>query len=375
MLELIHHTDESADGGVSPFDSTIRKIVADEDVLLASPYLTLDYLEGLVNDADSWRLLTDMEAWLDSCPASERETIREFVARHHERIRDVRNLHAKAVIGETGALVGSANLTRTGLGGRDELGVRFDEPERIAELREWFDELWNESSAAKLDAVDERIQTSSPVPSSASGSSATPIPSESRRISASISANKPVEPKSKTVESVDEGAHGRLVEQVQKAPSQRWIDDHFELLEELVSVTDVSVHDPTLFMSITKAGKVHTTINNRIVFGIQPFRGRTLFILSPDTNQIDRLITEAAYSERFEDRDKNTPYLLGFDDGTKRVADSSFRRGWMRAALSEVDRGWDESPYRKKYTHEPVVYRAAVDHDYRERVLNEAFGE
>ena len=136
MSELVHHTDESADGGVSPFDTVIREIVTGEDVLFASPYITLDYLESVLDDTDSWRLLTDMEAWLDNYRTSERETIREFVARYHERIRDVRNLHAKAVIGETGALVGSTNLTRTGLGGRDELGVRFDEPERIAELRE-----------------------------------------------------------------------------------------------------------------------------------------------------------------------------------------------------------------------------------------------
>jgi phosphatidylserine/phosphatidylglycerophosphate/cardiolipin synthase-like enzyme len=96
-------------------------------VLVACPYITLEYLEPVLGSASSWRLLTDVEAWLGNYGTNERNTIREFIAHYHDRIHDVRNLHAKAVVGETGALVGSANLTWTGLQGRDELGVRLNE--------------------------------------------------------------------------------------------------------------------------------------------------------------------------------------------------------------------------------------------------------
>jgi hypothetical protein len=72
MSELIYHTDESADGGASPFSTAIREIGAGEDVLFASPYITLDYLEDVLNDTASWRLLTDMEAWLDNYRTSEK---------------------------------------------------------------------------------------------------------------------------------------------------------------------------------------------------------------------------------------------------------------------------------------------------------------
>jgi phosphatidylserine/phosphatidylglycerophosphate/cardiolipin synthase-like enzyme len=139
MAEIVHHTDESAAGGESPFDVAIQEIVAGEDVLVACPYITLEYLEPVLGSASSWRLLTDVEAWLGNYGTNERNTIREFIAHYHDRIHDVRNLHAKAVVGETGALVGSANLTWTGLQGRDELGVRLNELKRIEELREWFD--------------------------------------------------------------------------------------------------------------------------------------------------------------------------------------------------------------------------------------------
>jgi hypothetical protein len=374
MAELVHHTNESADGGVSPFDTAIRGIVAGEDVLIACPYITLEYLESILERAASWRLLTDAEAWLGNYSTDEREAIREFIACHHERIHNVPNLHAKAVVGETGALVGSANLTWTGLQSRDELAVRFEEAERIEELREWFNGLWREGSRAKLDDIDEHIRTSSPVPSSAHGGGGTSISSTARRVASSAQTNNHGRGTSRAnAEPTD--SHERLVEQTAKAPNRGWIVRHFELLKELLLATEISNQDPNLFMSITRDGKLHTTINNRLVFGIQPFRGRTLFILSPNTDLIDNLRAQAAYSEPFSDGGETAAYLLGFDDGLERVANSGFKRGWMKAILNETDREYGGSPYRTPFLHEPVVYRAAVDHDYREGVLSEAFGE
>lgn len=372
MAEIIHHTEESAGGGLSPFDTAIREIVTDESVLVACPYITLDYLESVLREADSWRLLTDTEAWLDNYATDQREAIREFIARNHERIHDIRNLHAKAVIGETSALVGSANLTRMGIGKRDELAVRLDEPDRIAELREWFDDLWEEGSPANLDEIDDRIRTSSPVPSSGGGG--TSISSSARRVSASITKDEMRESNGAVAEMGDEDAHERLVKQIAKAPSRDWMVRHLHLLEKLLSKIEISNQDPSLFMSITQDGELHITINNRLVYGIQPFRARTLFILSINTNRIDELRAQAAYSEPFSDGSETAAYLLGFNDGLERVADPDFKREWMRAVFSELDREYGASPYRRRFSHEPIVYQAAVDHEYREGVLNEAFG-
>jgi len=49
-------------GAQSPFDKAIWELTAGEDVLLASPYINLDYLESILADTASWRVLTDMEA-------------------------------------------------------------------------------------------------------------------------------------------------------------------------------------------------------------------------------------------------------------------------------------------------------------------------
>ena len=373
MTELVHHTEESASGGTSPFDTAIREIVADEDVLIACPYITLEYLQPVLRQADSWRLLTDIEAWLGNYTMDKREAIREFIARYHERIHNIRNLHAKAVVGETGALVGSANLTWTGLQGRDELAVRFDEPERIAELRAWFDGLWVEGEPPKLNDIDEYIQTVSPVPNSAKRGRATSIPSDSRRVSASLTVDRGTKPRTSESSEESENEYEELVERVERSPSREWIDRHFDLIAELLDITGLTDDDPILVMSIPKSGGIHVTINHRYVLTMmRTARNRTEFILSNETENLDHHITQSVEDYRFENHDDEPgPYLVASEDGLQRISDASFKRGWIRAVLNEVEHRWQKAP--KRDSHKPVVYRAAVDHDYREKVLGEAF--
>lgn len=108
--------------------------------------------------------------------------IGEFVTQHHEKIHDVRDLHAKAIVAGEGALVGSANFTRKGLAGRDELAVSLDEPESVDELRDWFDELWSNSSSATLEELDEFISTSQSTPRDVTHRSTLSIPSDAPRV-------------------------------------------------------------------------------------------------------------------------------------------------------------------------------------------------
>jgi hypothetical protein len=166
------------------------------------------------------------------------------------------------------------------------------------------------------------------------------------------------------------GVHERLVERVAEASSQAWIDRHFDLLGELLATTGLSSDDPRLVTSIPKAGGIHVTINSRFVLTVmRSDRTSTGFILSDDTKGLGELIAQASNYERFEN-EGSASHLLEFHDGLDRITIPVVKRGWLRAVLNEVDRG-KRSPYRRY--HEPAVYRAAVDHDYRRRVLDEAF--
>lgn len=74
----------------------------------------------------------------------------------------------------------------------------------------------------------------------------------------------------------------------------------------------------------------------------------------------------ALRGEHFAD----TPVFLGFDTPEAVLESADVREGWITAALLEVRRA-RSSPYRKY--HQPVVYEAAVNLDYRKRVLDLAF--
>lgn len=261
MADLIYHTDESRDGGPSPFDETIRELTAGEDVLLASPYINVDYLESLLADAASWRVLTDMEAWLGSERSETRVRIREFVARHHEDVHDVRDLHAKTVVAGDRALVGSANFTWKGLAGRDELAVSLDESELVDELRGWFDELWSNSSPAKLDELDELVTTSSSTSRDRTRQPAASISSDAPRVRSTLTrSTERTQRRSESTGNPD--AHRQLIERVSEALNRQWIDRHFDLIEDFLVTAGLSNDGQALVTSIPKDSGINVTINN-----------------------------------------------------------------------------------------------------------------
>lgn len=137
----------------SPFDESIYKSAKDSDVKIVSPYLGMNYIGRIISVANSWRLITDANAWLQSISKSERGKALHFLRLNDEKIRHCDMLHAKAAIGEKFAYFGSANLTETGVLQRTELGIFIEEPEKLQELHNWFDSIWNASSSLDLEEV------------------------------------------------------------------------------------------------------------------------------------------------------------------------------------------------------------------------------
>ncbi len=67
-------------------------------------------------------------------------------------------LHAKAVISDSFAMMGSANLTNHGILGRTEMGVLLDDPAMVAEMGAWFDDLWHSTAPPRVDEASAYIQ-------------------------------------------------------------------------------------------------------------------------------------------------------------------------------------------------------------------------
>ena len=65
-MELIYQTEDSLRGDRSPFDKKLETIVQDNDVLVVSPYLSLEYVKRIEDVSSSHRIITDLNEWLPS---------------------------------------------------------------------------------------------------------------------------------------------------------------------------------------------------------------------------------------------------------------------------------------------------------------------
>lgn len=155
-MKLLHHTTESTTG-ISPFDEAILQVSASGSIKIACPYVGIAYLERVIGVSREWQLISDVEEWLSSLRPRERAKAWAFIQVNISRIRNLKGLHAKTVIGPIQAYIGSANLTNMGIYGRTELGVLIDDPANIAQLHVWFGHLWVYSDPLDLSEVQRYV--------------------------------------------------------------------------------------------------------------------------------------------------------------------------------------------------------------------------
>ena len=153
MAHLLYHPLDSSTA-LSPFDRAALSVARDCEALIVSPYIGVSYLERILDVADDWRLISDVEAWLSSLSVVARPKAWEFIRGNLDRIHHCAAIHAKVIVGHRLAMMGSANLTSMGVLGRTEMGILLDEPRLVGELRTWFEELWVQTASPMVDEAN-----------------------------------------------------------------------------------------------------------------------------------------------------------------------------------------------------------------------------
>lgn len=138
LVTLKYHQPGEPPGTVSPIDEAIDQMVRGQHVDIVCPYIGLPYLKRIIKQASSWRLLSDVDQWIISQAQNSRSKIYDFITAHSESIRHYPDLHAKVIIAENKALVGSANFTEKGMTKRIEMCTLFENKRQVEELRDWF---------------------------------------------------------------------------------------------------------------------------------------------------------------------------------------------------------------------------------------------
>lgn len=159
-MKLLYHMAQG-DGGksaVSPFDEAILQVARSGPVRIVSPYIGVAYLERIISLSPQWRLISDVQEWLGSLPTQARPRAWQFIRDNIELIHHCPAVHAKAVISDSLAMMGSANLTQHGILGRTEMGILLNYPQLVAEMGAWFDGLWKQTAPPVVDEASAYIQ-------------------------------------------------------------------------------------------------------------------------------------------------------------------------------------------------------------------------
>ncbi len=379
-IRLIHHEVGPSTNRTSPFDEIITQMVQGEDVLIACPYLNLDYLLRIGKLGKSLRLLTDVEEWLASHSDEERRRIQRFLEQSGACVRHVRDLHAKVIVAGDSALVGSANFTRRGITCRTEMSVFFEQEAQVEELQVWFDELWKQSSAIIFSELDKYLEWLPPTANSSVPPNRPCLASLLPPIKSELVQLEHLDFDELALDEENADVHQLLVERVRLFPSRVWASSYFDLMKEVVEATSLNKNDTRLVTSIPKSRNgwlLPMTINQRYV--LAPKRKRKGFIIGIIFGMMfkteDELNSQTFHWGRFDplrgEREFSTPYFLCFKAVEVAAIPEDFKAGWIRAALEEVNRA-KFSSFHYKY-HQPLVYEAAVNVQYREELFDEAF--
>ncbi len=389
--KLIYHSMlEGDEDAPSPFDEQIVALMRDQQVCIACPYLGLDYLKPRLDMSRSWRILTDVEEWLASHGAGEREAIIEFIREHSDRVRHCRDLHAKVVISGHGAIVGSANLTIKGVRNRIEVSVLFERAEeeaKVDELDRWFDLLWEWAEPVNIEQAEQYARSlpqESPTERQPHSRLASRLRINARLSELPMRQYRRERSPLREIEIItrEERAHTELVRRVSMAPGRQWMDQYLDLIREVLDCAGLTDDDPRLCLGMpnqrSRSPALTVTVNMRYVLTNYLDReGSVLGIIhDPSFEYRSDLWGLVLRYGRFEPNRRQeragapTPFFLRLPQDQFPLIPEPLRQGWLQAVHAEAlsRRG---GPFRDH--HQPVLYRAATDLAYRERVLNEAF--
>lgn len=377
-VRLVYTGSDTRSGTVSPFDKEIQRISRGKALSIACPYISTRYLDYLVRRAKSWRLVTDCEEWLGSLSPKARSAACAFITKHRRRIHHYPRLHAKVILTDRSALMGSANLTEQGLTRRVEMAVLIEDEPDIGEVHKWFDGLWKQSGEAKGDEL-ERLMRFLPKKE----------PHLTRRWAGELFAEAPtfrlafvdplvaagivLEP------SPSESNRRLLARRLRLFGNREQAEAFLDLAQELLDYLDLEGDDPRLVTSLPSADRLAVTVNYRYVLAAMFDDHDLAFIFEASARSRRTVATRArAPRGRFDRLSREgrsgPPYFFRFPitgpTPIQSLLSAREKLDWKTSARAEIGRA---KASRHRAYHRPVFFRAIVDLSFRRRILDQAY--
>lgn len=360
MKLIYHNTDDKEQ--YSPFDSELVTMSNGQNLCLVSPYIGLSYLKRLTKLSISWRLITDFEAWIISHPnKKERLKIYDFINDHFDKIKHISDIHAKVMLTDNSAFIGSANFTTKGILERTEMSVSFSEQEKVEELKNWFQSLW----AGAFDFTQKQLldfvkQNENIYPQPNINRLKSPFSKQKRK-----SNLVPLDTFLKT----EKDYEAELIKAIKKTKKDKtWLNKYFDLVREILTDLDIDENSPKITMSVTNDLKMPISFGQRYIICPRHRRDAIGLILPLEFRDITGDYPTAVINEKyFFDKKKNQEALwIDFESDIIFSDDKFLFAQWKNSAETELKRTM-VSGFRR--AHNPFYYKAVMDLNYREKIL------
>lgn len=364
MVSLVFHALDPDSRTLSPFVQHILSIAdGSRDLRIACPYIGLAVLRPVLATAKSWRLLTDAEELLKGKHASQRPEWVRFLAEYREQVRHCRWLHAKVVAGDAAALVGSANLTKRGMGGRQEVGVLVDEPTLVGELHAWFDGLWERCELPSRTTLESFV---SALPEGLLDTNSPQLPNKAPQVQARVFAHTTAE------EAPETTGEESLLERLARSVSREWINAFLDMCADLLGALGTTSEDPRLATTLpkTERGVLRVNLNRREVLSAHSHDRMAVGLILPRAVKVPpNLSRRIVYEYEFKPASDEKWFAYFSVEDPRLLA--PLRGSWLSAIADEAARQQERSNYR--HHHVPAFFGCVTDVSYRRRLLDTAF--
>lgn len=360
MKLIYHNTDDN--NQCSPFDSELVTLANGQNLCLVSPYIGLTYLKRITKISNSWRLITDFEAWIISHPnTKQRLEICDFISVHFDKIKHISDIHAKVLVTDNSAFLGSANFTDKGILERTEMSVSFTEQEKVEELKNWFQSLWTSATDFTQKQLFDFVKQN-----------------ESKNLQPKISRLKSPFSKQKRKSSLvpldtylktDNDYETELIKAIKKTKKDKiWLNKYFDLVREILTDLDIDEQSQKITMSVTKDLKMPISIGQRYIVCPRHRRDAIGLILPLEFRDIIVDYPTAVINEDyfFDKKGNQVALWIDFESDVIFSDDNFLFAQWKNAAKTELNRTM-YSGYRR--THNPLYYKAAMDFNYRQKII------
>lgn len=367
-MRLIYHNlgKKNESNNESPFLNALLEIFKNNDVKMTCPYIDRKYLTILQGEANDIKIISYILAWLKSCSnINERKKTLKLMENLGAKLHHCDNLHSKVFFSNKIALLGSANLTVSGMRRNMEMSVFIKDLKLIEKLNSWFDDIWNKTN--RIDYTD-----FNKLGKWIKNDSRKEKTTEGKRIklnidSPNIMAKTPG--KLKSISYLVENVSAEILEIAELFPSKKWLKEFFEVWSNIIDYFKIKGDDERVTLNIRNTkDRFAMIIGQRYV--VTAYYNGIIALIMPVDSKIYNEDKPLVKQEEFTSNGEIVCYLNYFKTDNPKEVFFRYRDNVLTCIKDELKRT-KVSGYRKHNKKE--LYLIASKEERCKEFLNNSF--